>query len=660
MHADSSAASIPRPIARARRIESACLAVLLALAGGFYFWTATTAGNPAGFAVPTHDLYHRLTEGFLAGRTSFLEEPPPELARLANPYDPAQNAPYVKYHDVTYFEGRYYLYFGPTPVVLLLAPWRLLTGVALPQHLALVAFAWGAVALAVLLLRAVRDRWFPTVPAWSLVAGAVALAFGALWPVLLRRPLHYELAIASAAFCGLAALLALLRAEGSRRPGAWLALAGLALGLAVAARPSHVFAAAAVVGAWLYLRWRSAGSPPPAGWRPLAAPALALAAPFAAVIAALLAYNHARFGSPLEFGTSYMLAGSNQQGLGQFSLRYLPINLYYHLLALPHVGAYFPFVLVTGFPPFAPPAGYSGQENMYGLLVTLPFLWTALALWPALRRGAPAWPGQAWCRVAAALVAGIGGFLLLLMGAANRYLLEYVTPLALLAVVGCWRLDGLWSGWRRFLLRAGWLAGVATAVAFTTLVSLQHNELLRHHNPALYARLARAANGLAEPFTGATRASGPLRIELRFPADRTGKLEPLVVTGVSFRADFLYVFYRDDRHIVLGFEHTSYGGPMSPPIEIDYDERHLLEVEMGSLHPPREHPYWDSFGRDETEERKRMLRVRLDGATVLEAQVDFYDASPGHVAVGRNPVSDAFGRRFTGRIDRVTRGGHTY
>jgi hypothetical protein len=47
---------------------------------------------------------------------------------------------------------------------------------------------------------------------------------------------------------------------------------------------------------------------------------------------------------------------------------------------------------------------------------------------------------------------------------------------------------------------------------------------------------------------------------------------------------------------------------------------------------------------------KRTLRVALDGREILAGMYDFYDSSPGDVSVGRNPVSDAFGKLFTGRI----------
>jgi hypothetical protein len=135
-------------------------------------------------------------------------------------------------------------------------------------------------------------------------------------------------------------------------------------------------------------------------------------------------------------------------------------------------------------------------------------------------------------------------------------------------------------------------------------------------------------------------------------------LEPLVVSGVSFKADFIYLYYTDDSHIQVGFEHTSYGGALTkPPIAIDYGAEHTVEIEIGSLYPPVDHPFYDGMNKSEIARLKHTLRVEIDGREVLAGSYDFYDASPGDVNVGRNPVSEAFGRRFTGQLLNLSRAG---
>jgi hypothetical protein len=648
---------MPEPGPRNRRLETAGLVALLALAAWFYLWTATSAGSPLTWERPHYDLYNRLADGFLAGRTSFLEEPPAELAKLSDPYDPTQNAPYRQYHDVSYYRGRYYLYFGPTPALVLLAPWKLVTGTSLPQNLAVAVFAWGAALIGVLLLRGLRDRHFPGAPSWVLLAAATAAVFGNMLPVLLRRPVYYELAIASACCFGLAAMGCFFRAQGEtgRARAGWLAGAGLSLGLGIAARPDYLFGAAAVVAIWHGLIWRRLRPKTAADCVALARSTLPLWMTLAFAGLALLAYNYVRFDRWLEFGMRYQLAGSNQLELKFMSPWFLGPNLYFYFLALPRLSAYFPFIQVTGLPTFSLPAGYSGQENMYGLVATMPWLFGLWWLWRAVRRRDEQDGLREFALVMGGLPAGILFFLLLIAGANNRYLVDFVPAATVLAGAGVLAWSAQATGWQRWAGNLGWGAALVWTAGFNVLVSLQHNDLFRFHNPAGYARLARTANRVAETFTGASATAGPLRIEITLPRERTGKLEPLVVTGWSFRADFLYVFYKDERHIQIGFEHTSYGGPMSPPLRVDYDVPHVLEVDLGSLYPPREHPYFDGWSEPAIANRKRSLVVKLDGRVVHEGLYDTYDASPGDVSIGRNHVSEAFGRRFTGVIRRVER-----
>ena len=148
------------------RIEYVFAAVVLAISGWFYFWTATSASNPLSSQLQVGDLYNRLADGFLAGHLSFVEKPNPALADLADPWDPAQNAGLSPYHDVTYYHGRYYLYFGAAPAFLLLAPWKALTGSYLGENVAAALFAWLGVLFSVMLVLILRRRHFPGVGGW--------------------------------------------------------------------------------------------------------------------------------------------------------------------------------------------------------------------------------------------------------------------------------------------------------------------------------------------------------------------------------------------------------------------------------------------------------------------------------------------------------------
>ena len=140
------------------------------------------------------------------------------------------------------------------------------------------------------------------------------MTFGSLLPILLRRPVFYELAIAAACFFGMAALLFLHRAlVAPTRSRAWLAGASAALGLAVSCRPNFLFGAGVALAIFLWRLWLREGRPGFPEWRRHLPTVLAAGLPIGAIGVALLAYNFARFGSWNEFGMWYELAGRNQR-----------------------------------------------------------------------------------------------------------------------------------------------------------------------------------------------------------------------------------------------------------------------------------------------------------------------------------------------------------
>jgi hypothetical protein len=93
------------------------LILLLALAIGFYMWTAATS-IPFTFPTSSADLYNELTTALLHGHTYLPIPVPPGLLHLADPYNPAQNGQYNSlYHDLSLYKGHFYSQWGPTPVL---------------------------------------------------------------------------------------------------------------------------------------------------------------------------------------------------------------------------------------------------------------------------------------------------------------------------------------------------------------------------------------------------------------------------------------------------------------------------------------------------------------------------------------------------------------
>lgn len=146
---------------------------------------------------------------------------------------------------------------------------------------------------------------------------------------------------------------------------------------------------------------------------------------------------------------------------------------------------------------------------------------------------------------------------------------------------------------------------------------------------------------------------GPVRIRLMFPKHLTGRNEPIVVTGVTSRGDFIYVRYVDEQHIQIGFDHWLVGGPLSDPIACDYGLPHELTISMGSLLPPPDPNKPDS---PEIARLRTHCLVQLDGKTIIAHASKFHPTKPEQINLGANRIGGSTAESlFYGDILRAER-----
>lgn len=644
MH-EPSPVPVPAPASRGggNRFE-AWLSVLVVLGVvWFYGWTIAPEGGLAPLVARDDGYNNLLVRGMLKGHLWLDLPADPFLATLRNPYDPVQRAGHGL-HDASYYGGRYYVYFGVTPVALVFLPARLLTGRYVPDSVAVMGFALAGYGISVLLLRSmVRRRW-PGVPRAVLLMGTLVLGLANMVPPLLRRPDMWEVPISCAYALFMLVLYALWRALADGGSPRWTALASLAMGLCIGARPSYL-AGAVVLLAPLWLTGRRAGWGGPGVRRLLAA----TFGPVLLVGAGLAAYNYLRFGNPLEFGQTYQLSGAEERALVHFSLRYFVFNLRVYLFALPGLSPYFPFLTVATLPPVPP--GQFGVEDPYGILPGMPWLLLVVpALWLAWRRRGAEGTWLAWSLIGIGLVAAT---IFCFGGNTGRYEVDFTPGLVLVATVGAARLLAETSdGWHR---RTGlWVCGVLAvwSASFNVLLSLQHNRLLQLNHPAVYARVARAFNHLPYWFDRLRGwHGGPVELRVIFNLQARGEVEPLVVTGREFLSDYVYVHYVSADHIRFGLEHTSRGSWVGPEMKIDPAAAHTVVVQMGSLFPPLAYPHDHRLTEEEIWSRTRLVRVFLDGRLALAVNSECYDATEREPSIGTSgPNRPGFKRDFSGRI----------
>lgn len=333
-------------------------------------------------------------------------------------------------HDLSLFDGKYYLYWGPFPAVLLM-PFVALFGVTFSDIIFTFTIAAFNVALVALMLRyACRRR----VIGLSRERRGLFVLFFALGTVHITLIPFGRVWFTGQLVAFWCVALAYLAALALHRWPAFL-FTGLAVALAMLTRNHLLF-----TGLWpaihLLYQHRSEGR------RRLLAYTAAGLLPVIIAIGLLGAYNWVRFGSALDNGLAYHQMGTTFAGdyerYGAFNPHYVPTNLYYQYLANPY--------------PLRPETTLMG-----GSLFLMSPVFSA-AFW-GLYIGRPRW--STWTLAATILLVAIP--ILLLMGTGfgqfgPRYTLDFTVPLLLLTALGARR----WPMWLLIVLIVAAIAQYVT------------------------------------------------------------------------------------------------------------------------------------------------------------------------------------------------------
>jgi tetratricopeptide (TPR) repeat protein len=467
--------------------------------------------------------YNLLVRGLRAGQLSLKEEAPPEPAQLADPYDRTANTPHGQL-DLSYYKGKFYLYFGATPAVVLFWPCVALTGHYLSQKDAAVIFCVVGFLVSVGLLCALWRRYFAEVGVAVVAAGALALGLATFTPLLLARCDVYEVSVSCGYALMMLALAGIWKAlHDPKRRGWWLAAASAAYGLAVGARPNLLFGAVVLLVP-VAQAWRERRSV----WAVLTAATV----PIALIGLVLMFYNARRFDNPFEFGLRYQLAGDRQIATHLFSPRYLWFNFRVFFLEPAHWSGRFPFVHDITAPPL--PAGHGRVEHPFGVLTSVPLVWLALAV-PLAWRGRP---GDLRCTLrgflaAVALLSVIGTLTVcLFLAACSRYEAEFLSTLVLLAAIGVLSLERTLADRpaRRRAARWGWGLLLAFSVAFNLLASVEYCAEAHNNLGSVLSSQGKVHEAIAH-YEKAVRLNPDLaeaHFNLGFALAQTGQIEEAI------------------------------------------------------------------------------------------------------------------------------------
>lgn len=319
-----------------------------------------------------------------AGQVHLLEKPSEKLMDLENPYDDGERVTSGLLRDqdflwdVAYYNGKYYMYFGILPAILML-PYHLITGKYIFSAEMVCFFSILSAISLKALIKNVFNRFFKEVPFKFMVFSFIMLLFGSqiLW--LNGIPRFYELSIISALFFAITGINFMFYSteEDGKHKYWYMFIACLMLSLSVACRPTQLLSSIIVAPILLKIFIQNVKEK-----KDIVKNILAVAVPYLTVGIALMYYNYIRFGSVFEFGASYQLTINDMTNLSNRFMT-IGIGIICSLFSVPNFIPNFPFMychnnLLTFY-------GFYYIENvMGGLFIMAPicmFIFGIVKVW---------------------------------------------------------------------------------------------------------------------------------------------------------------------------------------------------------------------------------------------------------------------------------------
>lgn len=316
--------------------------------GTFTSWTRTT------------HYYTQLADAFGKGNLYVDRQPGKSLLEAADPYDVINRLPFDdEIWDMSLYEGKLYLYWGPVPA-LLITPIQLILDKKITDNYLVFFFSAGLLIFNSLIILKLWKKFFAEISARYIFIciPLIGLILPITWAV--NIPNVYEAAIGAGHFFligGIYFSLSIFE-QHSLFDKRNLFLAGLFWALSVGSRAIN--AVSVIFLALTVAFWIVKNISKPINWTAYLRTVAPLFIPL--ITGALLIgwYNWARFDSPLEFGLRYQITifNLNKDANLVFEAGYFFPNLYAYI--------FHPYEIITGFP-FIQPTIVSQTLQKFGM-----------------------------------------------------------------------------------------------------------------------------------------------------------------------------------------------------------------------------------------------------------------------------------------------------
>ncbi len=469
------------------------LAHLWAIIVAVYAWFITF-GTFTEWRASTR-YYTLLADAFGKGQLHVDVEPGAALLAADDPYSSEGRPGFEdEVWDLSLYQGKLYLYWGPVPALLLTPIQRFIQQPIADIYLVFL-FLCGLLIVNSLFILKVWRSFFPDIAVWHVILSIFLI--GLILPILwsLNIPDVYEAAIGAGQFFLVGGIYFAVLAFKQDIRKRFLFLAGFFWACSVGSRAINVLPIFFLTALTLFWIWKK--QPKPLQWMKITRFAAALIAPLA--LGALLIgwYNWARFDSPFEFGLRYQITiyNLNRDMPLTFQLDYLPFNFVAYLLQ--------PFEFITKFP-FIQPVEFS--ELLSSLGINAPKLYAAgrvtgilfyapillFAFIPFLKKDGEK-NGQSELKLYILYLLS-GSFLISFITllcyfyGQMRFMLDMISQVTLLAIMGYWSLARKSKPSKALLITANFLIIITLATSLLLAFTSESSRMERL-NPELMDRL---------------------------------------------------------------------------------------------------------------------------------------------------------------------------
>lgn len=307
--------------------------------------------------------YTRITEALAEGKAYIDCDVDEKLMEMENPYDTGERSAIgVNYEwDYSFYNGKYYVYFGVVPALLVYLPYFKLTGHHIVNYMPTLIACMGSAVFLFMLLRKLADKYFKRIPVLLLYLSYLLCVNAIGCPFMVARPNVYECPIAYGlmfTLIGLYSWLCAVDKEGWDK-SLCLFVGAICMALVAGCRPQFLLASFFIIPMFVidgYHKLRNKD-------KKVIREVMAIAVPYIIVAIGIMYYNNIRFDSPFNFGVNYTLTTNDMTHRGWKADR-IGLGIFEYLFSPIPVSSNFPFMLTRNVHSLM--QGTTIWEPMYG------------------------------------------------------------------------------------------------------------------------------------------------------------------------------------------------------------------------------------------------------------------------------------------------------